>query len=212
MQALLRSIVVCCALALPLPSHADIYAFIDDDGNVHLASAQVDSRYFLYRKQVEVPQPPVQEPAQPATPASTDLSEVKAGKQYAALITQVAKEHDVDAALVHAIVAAESGFNPRARSPKGAGGLMQLMPGTATQYGVSDVWNPLENLRGGVRYLKDLLALFKDNVTLALAAYNAGQGAVINAGNRIPPYPETINYVPRVLRFYEKARATSAAR
>jgi soluble lytic murein transglycosylase-like protein len=83
---------------------------------------------------------------------------------------------------------------------------MQLMPATALRYGVTDVWNPLENLRGGARYLRDLLALFNDNLNLALAAYNAGEGAVIGSGHKIPPYPETRSYVPRVLQHYEHYR------
>jgi soluble lytic murein transglycosylase-like protein len=84
---------------------------------------------------------------------------------------------------------------------------MQLTSDTAQRYGVNDAWNPLENLRGGARYLRDLLALFNNDLVLVLAAYNAGEGAVIDSGNRIPPYPETRSYVPRVLLQYERYRA-----
>jgi soluble lytic murein transglycosylase-like protein len=123
------------------------------------------------------------------------------------MIARVAREQKLDPALLHAIVTVESAYNAHAKSPKGATGLMQLMPATAKRYGVTDLLNPLENLRAGARYLRDLLALFNDNLRLVLAAYNAGEGAVIRSGNRIPPYPETRAYVPRVLQHYENYRA-----
>jgi soluble lytic murein transglycosylase-like protein len=85
---------------------------------------------------------------------------------------------------------------------KGASGLMQLMPETARRYHVTDIWDPKQNLSGGARYLRDLLAMFNNNLGLALAAYNAGENAVIQHGNRIPPYPETRSYVPRVMQHY----------
>jgi len=118
--------------------------------------------------------------------------------------------HGVDHNLVHAVISAESGYNPTAVSRKGASGMMQLMPDTAKRYGVPNVLNPVDNIYGGVRYLKDLLAMFKGDVRLALAGYNAGENAVIRAGNRIPPYPETEQYVPKVLDFYKKFRARTA--
>jgi soluble lytic murein transglycosylase-like protein len=115
----------------------------------------------------------------------------------------------VDEALLHAVIAVESGYNARAKSRKGASGLMQLMPHTAQRYGVTDVWNPADNIRAGARHLRDLLGMFDDNINLALAAYNAGAGAVIESGNKIPPYPETRMYVPRVLENYERFRKSS---
>jgi soluble lytic murein transglycosylase-like protein len=132
-------------------------------------------------------------------------------KRYADMITKVAREQKLEPALLHAVVMAESAYNPRAKSRKGATGLMQLMPETAKRYGVSDRLNPLENLRGGARYLRDLLALFDNNLRLVLAAYNAGEGAVMRSGNAIPNYPETRAYVPRVLRHYEQYRAHESA-
>ena len=126
------------------------------------------------------------------------------------MIDRVAREQHVDAALLHAVITVESAYNPHAKSRKGAVGLMQLMPGTAQRYGVTNIWSPADNLRGGARYLKDLLVLFKDDKKLALAAYNAGENAVINYGNAIPPYAETRNYVPRVLGQYERYRAVQS--
>ena len=109
---------------------------------------------------------------------------------------------------MHAVVRAESAYNPNAVSRAGAVGLMQLMPATAAHYGVTNRRDPTQNLMGGTRYLAYLLKLFDNDLTLALAAYNAGEGAVQRYGNKIPPYRETQNYVRKVLAFYRQARAT----
>ena len=122
------------------------------------------------------------------------------------MIHQLALRHGLDANLVHAVVTMESAYDPRATSSKGAVGLMQLMPGTAERYGVYDREDPEDNLSGGVRYLKDLLKQFQ-SLHLALAAYNAGEGAVQKYGNKIPPYPETQNYVRKVIKHYKKLKS-----
>ncbi len=119
--------------------------------------------------------------------------------RYDELIDQVANEHGVDSALVRAVVQAESAFKPDAVSVKGATGLMQLMPATAKRYGVSDRNDPVQNVNGGVRYLRDLLDMFGQNLALAVAAYNAGEGAVMKHRG-IPPYSETQHYVRKVMR------------
>jgi soluble lytic murein transglycosylase-like protein len=121
--------------------------------------------------------------------------------RYAALIDREAARHGVAPALVHAVIRAESGYAPRARSAAGACGLMQLMPATARRFGVRDIWDPAENIRGGVAYLRVLLERFDGDLRLVLAAYNAGEGAVAKYGNRIPPYRETRSYVRRVLGY-----------
>jgi hypothetical protein len=121
---------------------------------------------------------------------------VMASKPYADLISTVATAHGVDAKLVHAVVEAESNYQARARSPKGARGLMQLMPDTARQYAVSDPYDPRSNLDAGVRHLKDLLSRL--DLGLALAAYNAGEG-VVKRYDGMPPFPETRSYVRRIL-------------
>ena len=125
-------------------------------------------------------------------------------KRFTPLINAIAREARLPAALLHAVVKAESAYDPDALSRKGARGLMQLMPETAKAYGVSDAWDPQQNLRGGARYLNRLIEMFDQDLTLALAAYNAGENAVKRHGNRIPPYPETRTYVERVLDFYEE--------
>jgi soluble lytic murein transglycosylase-like protein len=127
-------------------------------------------------------------------------------KQYDPMIRKVARQAKVSPELLHAVVQAESAYNPKAKSHAGAMGLMQLMPATAERYGVANAWDPNQNLSGGARYLRDLLDMFNNNLRLALAAYNAGEGAVKKYGNRIPPYPETRNYVTKVIDFYLSER------
>ena len=124
-----------------------------------------------------------------------------ASRDYAGLIREVAERYGVGAALVKAVIRAESAFDPLAISPKGALGLMQLMPETAALHGVSDTFAPAENIEGGVKHLRMLLDQYGGNVRLALAAYNAGSQAVEAAGNQVPPYRETRHYVRRVLSY-----------
>jgi len=127
-------------------------------------------------------------------------------RRFASIVARAARVHGVDEALVHAVIFAESSYDPDAISPAGASGLMQLMPATAAHYGVRDLFDPAQNVSGGVRLLRDLLARFDGNVELALAAYNAGAYAVIRAGNRVPPHSETAAYVPKVIDYYRHFR------
>lgn len=121
--------------------------------------------------------------------------------QLLSMISNIARKHGVDEKLVNAVIRQESGFNPKAKSHCGAMGLMQLMPATAKGLGVTDPYNPAQNVEGGVRYLKNLLGKYNGNVILALAAYNAGSGAV-DKYDGVPPYPETQNYVKKILANY----------
>lgn len=116
-------------------------------------------------------------------------------------------KHDVDPYLVKAVIKAESNFDPNAVSPKNAQGMMQLIPATASDYGVDDPFDPVANIEGGVRYLKDLMEYFDGDMKLSLAAYNAGKGAVIKHGFTIPPYPETTDYITKVLGYYKIMKA-----
>jgi soluble lytic murein transglycosylase-like protein len=129
-------------------------------------------------------------------------SAVKA--QYGSIIETIARTYALESALIHAVVSAESGYNSTAISKKGAAGLMQLMPETAQRYGVTDRFDPVQNLHGGARYLSDLLRMFNGNLSLALAGYNAGENSVVKYGYQIPPYAETRMYVPKVLDLYRK--------
>jgi soluble lytic murein transglycosylase-like protein len=128
------------------------------------------------------------------------------------IVEATARKYDVDPLLVHSVIAVESGYNPYAVSPKGAQGLMQLMPGTARRFGVSNTFDPAENIEGGVRYLKYLSTLFPDDLSLAVAAYNAGEGAVWKYNFRVPPYRETKEYVHKVSKRYGQARKAAAKR
>ena len=120
----------------------------------------------------------------------------------APMIKRIANEHQLRPELVHAVIRAESAYRADAVSSKGAVGLMQLMPGTAERYGVTDRRDPEQNMRGGSAYLRDLLVMFDRDLQLALAAYNAGENAVKRYGNAVPPFPETQDYVRKVIRFF----------
>ena len=124
--------------------------------------------------------------------------------RFTPLIQRVAKQTALHPELLHAVIRAESAYDPKAVSRAGAVGLMQLMPATARQYGVKDSTDPVQNVRAGATYLKLLLDNFGQNLSLALAAYNAGENAVKRHGNNIPPFPETRTYVKRVLAFYRQ--------
>lgn len=125
-------------------------------------------------------------------------------KPYHEVVKKVASKYEIDADLIHAVIKAESNYNRFALSDKGAIGLMQLMPATARMYGVKNVLDPGQNIEGGTKYLKDLIKLYNGRRNLVLAAYNAGQEAVRKYGGKIPPYPETRNYIKRIQADYKK--------
>jgi soluble lytic murein transglycosylase-like protein len=143
---------------------------------------------------------------------AVDLSAASAAdlrKLYGPIIEKAAKRHRIDQELVHVVIRAESNYDPFAISPAGAMGLMQLMPATARQYGVNNVFDPAQNIEGGVRYLKDLVKLYGGKTSLVLAAYNAGQEAV-RRYKGIPPYPETKSYIAGIRKTYKKATVSSS--
>jgi Transglycosylase SLT domain len=127
-------------------------------------------------------------------------------ERFSEMIDEVALKSRLYPSLLHAVIKAESAYDPNAISRAGAVGLMQLMPATASRYGVTDRRDPKANVEGGARYLRKLLTRYNNNIKLALAAYNAGEKAVKKYGNKIPPYRETQNYVKKVLRFYKQNR------
>ncbi len=185
-------------------AHADIYRYVDADGAVHFTNVPQDSRFKVYLKEKRRADPVTETLA-----GEIRYYDEKERARYAKPIQDAANATRLDAALIHAVISAESGYNPFARSRKGAAGLMQLMPETAKRYGVKNRLDPAQNISGGARYLRDLIRMFNNDVQLAVAAYNAGENAVIRAGNRIPPYQETMTYVPRVMSYYRKYRTTS---
>ena len=138
-------------------------------------------------------------PAQVAVPVAPTLMR----RRFHAEIASAARKAGLDAALVHAVIGVESAYREHAVSPKGAVGLMQVMPDTGRRYGVENLTLPVQNISAGTRYLSDLMRLFNGDLRLVLAAYNAGENAVMRHGGRVPPYPETLRYVPRVLSIYK---------
>jgi soluble lytic murein transglycosylase-like protein len=200
------SAVLLLAVATVAQAGNTIYRLVDEDGHVQFTNVPPDSRYKMYLRDSKTPDAMEKALARPVR-----HFDAKARERYAKHIEDAAQATSVDAALIHAVISVESGYNPLARSNRGARGLMQLMPETAKRYGVKNSLDPAQNIAGGARYLKDLITLFNNNVELALAAYNAGEHAVINYGNRIPPYRETIAYIPRVLTYYKKYRALTAS-
>ena len=180
---------------VPAVAQAQIYASRDSAGNLVLSDKPIDPSGII--KTYPVPNATGVRATRGIVGARLSAPLSDRAARYDALIEENATVHGVSPHLVRAVIQQESGFNPRATSHKGAMGLMQLMPATAAELGVSDPYNPSENIRGGVTYLKGLLVKFQQNVELALAAYNAGPTAVTKYG-AIPPYRETRNYVTRI--------------
>jgi len=198
--------VIIVALLAAAPAGADLYGFVDERGVAHFSNTPLDHRYYLFRRDRKDGTAPGSNLVIMNAPAAATRRTIRVNpaqrRQFAPIVAAVARQHQLSPALLHAVITVESGYNPKALSPKGASGLMQLMPATAQRYSVSDIWDPRQNVDGGARYLRDLLSMFNNDLGLALAAYNAGEAAVIQHGNRIPPYAETRSYVPKVLQHY----------
>ncbi len=196
----LRPLLLCLAIATSVPAQAagGIFGFVDDEGVEHLTNIPDDKRYRLVLADRL-------EPARVALRTPRGVLALPFGQRpFHDSVLRASRDTGVDAKLLHAVITVESGYNQRAVSPKGATGLMQLMPTTARRYGTVNLLDPGENIRAGARYLRDLLALFDNNLELALAAYNAGENAVIRHGRRLPPYAETRRYVPLVVAHYRR--------
>jgi hypothetical protein len=174
-----RGALAALVLSLATAAHGDVFVVTQPDGSLKIVNV----------------------PGMGGAGARVPDAPAARREQYWPQVQQTSKAHGVDPALVDLMIRMESGYNPKAVSPKGARGIMQLMPSTASMYGVKNVFDPGENLRGGIRYLRDLLERFGSNVTYALAAYNAGPEAVERHGG-VPPYQETRNYVAAILGAY----------
>jgi len=185
------SIIILCSFLFAMNSSAGIYRYVDEKGVIHFTNCPRDPKFKLYIRE-----------------SNEDVGNENAGiyvkdsAQYDSLISEFSQKYQVDFALIKAMIRAESGFNPLAVSRKGAKGLMQLMPETASRMNVSNVFSPRENIEGGVRHFKNLLSLFDNDVRLSLAAYNAGENLVAELRS-IPPYRETVDYVRKVLSYYQ---------
>lgn len=183
-------------------AHGDIYMFTDANGTPNFSNVPTDTRYVLTLKTDQPKEPTI-------SPLRRDhgINRLQQ-KAYTPEINQVASLYHLDPALLHAVIATESGYQANAVSNKGAMGLMQLMPATAKRYGASDPFNPDQNIRAGAQHLSGLLQLFGNDLNLALAAYNSGAGNVVKYGDHIPPFPETAAYVPKVMGLYRKYQQT----
>ena len=196
----MRSLVFLFALLGTSAVRADIYGYTDAQGVVHLSDYRVDERYSMLLEEPKAAAPAVASMAEPElAPAATPVS-------YRPMVEATAQRFGLPPALLHAVISTESAYNAAALSRKGALGLMQLMPDTARRYGVADRRDPAENVRGGAQYLSDLLRLFNNDLRLAVAAYNAGEAAVLRYGRVVPPFSETRSYVEKVLGLYSRSR------
>ncbi len=180
-----------------VPALADIYKYEDESGVLHFTDAPTDRRFKIFMHDIKKDR---------KLRTSFKLSGCRNPAEFEPIINACALEFGVDKALVKAVIHAESGYDPNAVSSKGAQGLMQLMPKTAQGLKVSNSFDPTENIRGGVRYLRFLLDTFKGDVALAVAAYNAGLSRVARYGG-IPPFEETRNYVSKVLSYQQSYRS-----
>lgn len=190
---LLPALALCSGFA-----QADIYRSLDPATPTKYTNMlPAEGLWELYLK--EKPAPIAEEPAYDHRRFAVDRR-----SRFASQIQAAAMASNIEAALIRAVISVESGYNPSAVSRAGAVGLMQLMPETAKRYNVTDRHDPEQNILGGAQYLRDLLHMFNNNLHLTLAAYNAGEQAVMKYGNRIPPYRETLAYVPKVLKFYKQ--------
>lgn len=208
---------------------ADVWTYVDERGVAHFAASQLDPRYeVFFRGSTNSDSPGDDNRAVPVILDSSASNKVMAWLESSSnfrsvehLVRGAATTHKVDFSLLKALIATESGFDASAVSPKGAVGLMQVIPDTANRYGLmgnrkvsiqTKLKDPKTNLQTGTRYLRDLLNMFPGQLELALAAYNAGEGAVQKAGNQIPNYPETQNYVKTVMQLYYSLNPMAAPR
>lgn len=187
---------------------ANIYSHTDEEGVITLTDNQLDGGYqLLIATPIEAKAAHV-DVAMQEVANETDSLASSQNLRFKDEVKSAAKNSGVESALLHAVITAESNYNVKALSPKGARGLMQLMPVTAKRFGVNNMYDPRQNIQGGARYLAYLLKLFNNDLRLTVAAYNAGENAVIRYGNKVPPYSETVNYVSKVMGLYKKLSST----
>ncbi len=197
-----------CLLAAPLAAGAgDVYSYVDQDGVIHFTNTPSDSRYRQLRRTKEVAGLYRSQAAPRGGPESRQLPAAGRPGPYLDHIRTASAKYKLPQALILAVMAVESNFDPRALSDKGAMGLMQLMPGTARDLYVSDAWDPAQNIEGGSRYLRLLANQYAGDIIRTLAAYNAGPDAVRRAGGTVPNIPETREYVRKVVALYRAYKA-----
>ena len=190
----LSRVIILSFILWPVVSGADIYRYVDGEGVIHYSNIQPDEKFTLYLREGPKAGPRTQAPAIPGASWMTGY------------VDRFSRANDLPPALVHAIIKAESNGQRKAVSRKGAMGVMQLMPFTSKRLRVADPFDPIENIEGGIKYIKELLVTFEGNLTNTVAAYNAGPAAVRKYGG-IPPYQETRLYVRRVMDLYRQYSA-----
>lgn len=188
---------VCLLMLTVMSVRADIYRYEDDEGIVHFTDAPTDRRFKIFMRDLKKDK---------QLRTKLQLASSVNPAEYEQIISSCATKYGVNPCLIKAVIHAESGYNPNAVSSKGASGLMQLMPGTARSLKVNNSFDPKDNVEGGVKYLRFLLDTFRGDVSLAVAAYNAGLNKVARYGG-IPPYNETRTYVNRVLSYMQSYQA-----
>ena len=192
-----------CLLVLSMAATtavADIYSFTDENGVTHFTNVPSDARFQVLLRSA---------PEFSEAGARISRAMLARSAEFDEIIDTAAAQTSVEPSLLRAVIVVESAFDPAAVSSRGARGLMQLMPATARAYGAKDVDDPAQNVSAGARYLRDLIDRYENDLELVLAAYNAGETAVERHGRRIPPFAETRDYVPRVLRVYNSLRELS---
>ncbi|RJP18875.1 MAG: DUF4124 domain-containing protein [Deltaproteobacteria bacterium] len=189
-----RTFFILSLLLWPMSAGADIYRYVDADGVIHYSNTQPDEKFTLYLREG------------PKAVRRSPSSSLPTASWMTGYVDRVSRANDLPPALVHAIIKAESNGQRKAVSPKGAKGVMQLMPFTSKRMRVIDPFDPIENIEGGIRYIKELLVSFEGDLTNTVAAYNAGPAAVRKYGG-VPPYQETRLYVRRVMDLYRQYSA-----
>ena len=219
MNHAVRLLILLMMMLSAMPIGADVFKYVDADGKIYFTDEPLKGRKYKLEWKRESKKLITENQRRLAALSaykskSKRVSKPRRGKavtlpkalskrraRFAALIEANARRYKLQPELLHAVIRTESAYNPSAVSHAGATGLMQLMPATAARYGVNDIRDPTQNIRGGAAYLRELLDMFDQDLRLALAGYNAGEGAVMKYGRRIPPYKETQNYVRKVMQF-----------
>lgn len=195
---------VTASLLIAVQTHADVYVYVNENGDQHFAQHKVNSHYKLLMRKTPTQNSPTFKSWKEINDKGINWPYLR--RKYHYLIVDAAQKYHLEPEFLHAVISAESAYQHKAISHAGAQGLMQLMPGTAERFGVSDPFDPKQNIFAGAEYLKKLLREFKSK-DLALAAYNSGEGTVRRYNRQIPPYPETQQYVVRVMKFYHRYKS-----